>query len=87
MNACRLVSVRCRFQGNDGSRDSTGGIRNGDIGDIFADTGGANLRLVHRVTKVFTPDLTSMLVSAQVSRMPPRISFPGQALRDRFIVV
>ena len=54
-------------QGNDGARDHAGGgIRNGDIGDIFADTGGANLRLLHRVTEVFSPDVTSLLVSAQV---------------------
>ena len=35
---------------------------------MFADIGGANLRLLHRVTEVFSPGVLSLLASAQVTR-------------------
>lgn len=54
------------MQVSDGSRDSSRGHANGSVGHLFADTGGANLRLLHRVTEVFSPGVVSLLASAQV---------------------
>eukprot|EP00903_Cladosiphon_okamuranus_P016315 g15047.t1 len=53
------------FKVNDGSSDNHRGYGTGSIGHVFADTGGANLRLLYRVTDVFSPDVVSLLSSAQ----------------------
>lgn len=59
-------SLRTSVQVDDGSRGSSHGRGAIYAGHIFADTGGANLSLLHRVTKVFSPGVASLLASAQV---------------------
>lgn len=59
--ACGMVRVD-QVQGPTDSRSGGGGVGIG----AFAEAGRSNVDLLWRVAEVFSPDLTSLLMSAQV---------------------
>lgn len=55
-----------KVQVDDGAGGGDGGGRGRWAGDVFANVGRANVRLLWRVTEAFSGDLSALIVTAQV---------------------